>query len=147
MNFKRLSWPNKELVMFLTFLKKQKFLFMKPSKTHWRAFSAYFWNSLKKKKEQVSYTTALGICILYMKVLVTQLCLTLFNPMDYSPPRLLSPCVESSGKNTGADSHFLLQGILPTQGSNPGLMDHRQILHHLSHHGRPIYYTLIGVNS
>ena len=24
------------------------------------------------------------------------------------------------GKNTGVDCHFLLQGIFPTQGSNPG---------------------------
>ena len=29
--------------------------------------------------------------------------------------------------------HFFLQGILPTQGSNPGLLHGRQILYHLSH--------------
>ena len=29
--------------------------------------------------------------------------------------------------------HFLLQGIFPTQRSNPGLLHCRQILHHLSH--------------
>ena len=27
----------------------------------------------------------------------------------------------SPGKNTGVDYHALLQGIFPTQGSNPGL--------------------------
>ena len=26
------------------------------------------------------------------------------------------------GKNTGLGCHFLLQGIFPTQGSNPGLL-------------------------
>ena len=35
------------------------------------------------------------------------------------------------GKNTGVDSHFLLQGIFLTQGSNPGLLHCRQILYHL----------------
>ena len=29
--------------------------------------------------------------------------------------------------------HFLLQGIFPTQGSNPGLLHCRQTLYHLSH--------------
>ena len=33
--------------------------------------------------------------------------------------------------------HFLLQGIFPTQESNPGLPHCRQILYHLSHQGRP----------
>ena len=32
-------------------------------------------------------------------------------------------------------SHFLLQEIFPTQGSNPGLLHCRQILFHLSHQG------------
>ena len=31
--------------------------------------------------------------------------------------------------------HFLLQEILPTQGSNPGLPCCRQMLYHLSHQG------------
>ena len=41
----------------------------------------------------------------------------------------------SPGKNTGVGSHSLLQGKLPTQGSNPGLSLCRQILYHLSHQG------------
>ena len=39
---------------------------------------------------------------------------TLCNPMDCSPPRLLCPW-GFPGKNTGVGSHFLFQGILPTQ--------------------------------
>ena len=31
------------------------------------------------------------------------------------------------------DCHFLLEGIFPTQGSNPGLLHCRQKLYHLSH--------------
>ena len=38
----------------------------------------------------------------------------------------------SPGKNIEVDCHFLLQGIFPTQGSNPGLPQCRQILYHLS---------------
>ena len=37
------------------------------------------------------------------------------------PSRLLCPW-DSSGKNTGVGCHFLLQGIFPTQGSNPRLL-------------------------
>ena len=37
----------------------------------------------------------------------------------------------------GVGSLSLLQGIFPTQGSNPGLPHHRLILHQLSHHGSP----------
>ena len=37
------------------------------------------------------------------------------------PVRLLCPRL-CPGKNTGAGCHFLLQGILPTQGSNPSLL-------------------------
>ena len=41
------------------------------------------------------------------------------------------------GKSTGVGCHFLLQGIFPTQGSNPGLSHCRQTLYCLSHQGRP----------
>ena len=39
--------------------------------------------------------------------------------------------------DTGVGSHFLLQGIFPTQGSNPGLLHCRQISYHPSHQGSP----------
>ena len=35
---------------------------------------------------------------------------------------------DSPGKNTGVGCHALLQGIFPTQGSNPGLLHCSQIL-------------------
>ena len=41
-------------------------------------------------------------------------------PRGLQPARLLCPWV-SPGKNTGVDCHALLQGIFPTQVSNPGL--------------------------
>ena len=39
------------------------------------------------------------------------------------------------GKSTEVGRHFLLQGIFPTQGSNPGLLHCRQTLYRLSHQG------------
>ena len=41
----------------------------------------------------------------------------------------------SPGKNPGVDCYALLQGIFPTQGSNPGLPHCRQIPYQLSHKG------------
>ena len=43
----------------------------------------------------------------------------------------------SPGQNTGVGSLSLLQGIFPTQGSNPGLLHCRWILYCLSHQGSP----------
>ena len=50
------------------------------------------------------------------------------------PCGLYSPW-NSPGQNTGVGSLSLLQGIFPTQGSNPGLPYCRQILYQLSHKG------------
>ena len=50
------------------------------------------------------------------------------------PHGLYSP-QNSPGQNTGAVSFSLLQGITPTQGSNPGLLHCRQILYQLRHKG------------
>ena len=57
-------------------------------------------------------------------------------PCGLYPPRLLCPW-DSPGKNTGVGYHLLLQGIFPTQGSNPGLLYFRQTLYPLSHQGSP----------
>ena len=66
-----------------------------------------------------------------VKVKVTQLCQTLCDPVDcYSP-------LNSAGQNTGVGSLSLLQGIFPTQGSNPGLPHCGWILYQLSHKGSP----------
>ena len=68
--------------------------------------------------------------------LVAQLCLILCDPMDCSL-QVSSIHGDSPGKNTGVGSPFLLQGILPTQGLDPGLPHCRQILYQLSHSGSP----------
>ena len=52
------------------------------------------------------------------------------------PHGLYSPW-NSPGQNTGVSSRSLLQGIFPTQKSNPGLPHWRQILYQLNHQGSP----------
>ena len=73
-----------------------------------------------------------------VKVLVTQSCTTLCDPVDCSPPGS-SVHGNSPGKNTEVGCHFLLQGIFPTQRLNPCLLHYRQILNHLTHQGNPIF--------
>ena len=50
--------------------------------------------------------------------------------------RLLCPG-GSPGQRTGVGSHSIIQGIFPTQGSNPGLLCCRRTLYQLSHKGSP----------
>ena len=45
--------------------------------------------------------------------------------------------MKSSGQNTGVGSLSLLQGLFPTQGSNPGLPHCTRVLYQLSHKGSP----------
>ena len=77
-----------------------------------------------------------------VKVWATQSCPTLCGSQGLQPARPLCPW-NSPGKNTGVGSHSLLQGIFPTQGSNPGLLYCRQILYCLSHQGSFISHISI----
>ena len=65
---------------------------------------------------------------------------TLCDPMDSSLHQA-PPSMGFQGKSTGVGCHFLLQGIFPTQGSNPGLSHCRQTIYRLNHQARG------GVNS
>ena len=64
--------------------------------------------------------------------LVAQSSPILCNPMDCSPPGS-SIHGDSPAKNTEVGCYVLLQGIFPTQVSNPGISHCRWILYHLSH--------------
>ena len=64
---------------------------------------------------------------------------------DSLPPHGLYNPWSSPGQNTGVGSPSLLQGIFPTQGSNPGLLHCRQILYYLSHEGSPSYISYMNV--
>ena len=95
--------------------------------------SALLVNRKLRVTECVMSTKASVWAVLY---LVAQLCLTLCDLMDCSPPGS-SVYGDSTGKNTGGGCHALLWGIFPTQVSNPGLPRYIWILYHLSHQGSP----------
>ena len=61
----------------------------------------------------------------------------LTTPWTVACTKLLCPR-DFPGKSTGVGCHFLLQGIFPTQGSNPGLPHCRQTLYRLSHQGSEV---------
>jgi len=86
------------------------------------------------------YIICLKICkCIHNQSEVAQSCPTLCDPMDCSLPGYRLPGYGGPwgfpGKNTGVGCHFLLQGIFPTQGSNPGLPQCKQMLYPLSHQG------------
>ena len=68
---------------------------------------------------------------------VSQSCPTLCDPHGLYRPW------NSPDQNTGVGSHSLLQGIFPTQGSNPGLCHCRCVLYQL---GKPITCRLVPKN-
>ena len=67
----------------------------------------------------------------FLKVKVAQSCLTLRDPMDFTVHGGLQATILEWV------SLSLLQEIFPTQRSNPGLLNRRQILYQLSHKGTP----------
>ena len=78
----------------------------------------------------ISINQAFSDCVLGTSVLVTQLCLTLYDPMDCSPP--------DSSVHGILQARILQWGAIPfSQRSNLGLLHCRQILYHLSHQGSP----------
>ena len=84
---------------------------------------------LLKFKCQVKSKNKTPVCVCVSHSVVSDS----LQPHGLQPTRVLSPW-DSPGKNAGVDSHSLLQGIFPSQGSNPGC---RQILDHLSCQGSP----------
>ena len=66
-----------------------------------------------------------------VKVKVAQPCPTLYDPMG------LYSLWNSPGQDTEVGNLYLLPGIFPIQGSNPGVPHCRRILYQLSHKGSP----------
>ena len=101
----------------------------------------FFFMSIRKvihfrEKKPDSYCNKFTFVVCAVLRLVTQSNRTLCDPMDYSPAGS-SVHGNSPGKNTWVGCHALLQGTLPTQGSNPGLPHCGQILYCLSHQRSP----------
>ena len=83
---------------------------------------------------RITWDDRRGVTIL--KVKVAQSCLTLCEPMDIVRGILQARILEWCSRS-------LLQGIFPTQGSNPGLPHCGQIRYQLSHKGNPFLKVLL----
>ena len=98
-------------------------------------------NTIKESRTQITCSVSQkvvsgksGIRAQCASVKVAQSCLTL------RPHRLYSPW-NSPGQNTGVGSLSLVQGIFPTQGSNPGLPHCGWTLYQLSHREAQEYWS------
>ena len=81
------------------------------------------------------YKKRVPFFILLHARLVTQSCLTLCNPVDYSPP---APSVHGIPRQEyWSGLPFPPPGIFPTQGLNPGLLHFRRIPYCPSQQGSP----------
>ena len=94
------------------------------------------------QSHQKDSRSPLTISVLYIKESESESHSAMFNSLR--PHVLYSPW-NFPGQNTGVGSLSLLQGIFPTQESNPGLPHCRRILYQLSHQGSPCVYTCICV--
>ena len=68
---------------------------------------------------------------------VAKSCPTICSPIDFSPSGSSIQVTLQARILEWVGSLSLLQGIFPTQGSNPGLLHCRWILYQLSHKGSP----------
>ena len=93
--------------------------------------SLFYLRACWHQRHQTSYSD-----MIRSKVWVTQLYPTLCIPMDCSPP---SSSVHGTLQaiHTGVGNHSLLQGIFPTQESNPRFLHCRWILCHWNHQVSP----------
>ena len=109
----------------------------------WTFFGIVFlWNWNENRPLPVlwpllSFPNLLAYWVLYFHSII---------PKIWKPTRFLCPW-DSQGKNTGVGCHAILQGIFPTQGSNPGLLHCRWILYHLSHPENPSLICLLIISS
>ena len=80
----------------------------------------------------------LWVCIMSMKVKVKVSCTVVSNSLQFPTLCNSMDCPDPLSmefSRTGVGCCFLLQGIFPTWGSNPGLLHCRQILYQLNHKG------------
>ena len=117
------------------FNKKIFFIYMFKLKYSW--FTMLWQFQVYSKVNIYTYTYVFFRFFSHMKVkvLVTQLCLTLCNPVEDSPPGSFLHVIIQAG----ILEYSLLHEMVPTQGLNAGLLHCRQILYRLSQQGSPLH--------
>ena len=83
------------------------------------------------------FSNELVLCIRQPKYWSFSFSIRSFSETDSLGPHGLHSSQNSPGQHTGMGSLFLLQGIFPTWGSNPGLLHCRQTVYCMSHKGSP----------
>ena len=104
------------------------------------------WRSVQRCPEGWSPPLVTPVPLIHVLSLFAQSCTTLCNPMVCSPWGT-SAHGDSPGRDTRVGCHALLQGIIPIQGSNPGLPLCRWILYHLSHREAQLIPQLVFLES
>ena len=98
-------------------------------------YGRHMWNVAGRNQIAVGWDTKLVLSVCCAVLIIAQSCPTLYDPINYRSGSSVHGILQV--KNMGVACHALLQGIFPTQGSNPCLPHCRQILYHLSHQGSP----------
>ena len=94
-------------------------MILSPTGKHLSLLLLLFYLSLGNLQIRIESLIAPQACVI---VVWSLSCVSLFcDPMGCSPPGSSCPW-DFLGRNTGVGSHSLLQGIVPTQGSNPCLL-------------------------
>ena len=93
-----------------------------------------YFSSIHGEKEKLE---GISLHVYYPGSILTHVKVKVSVVSDSLQPRGLYSPWNSPGQNTGVGSLSLPQGILPTQGSNPGLPHCGRILYQLSHQGSP----------
>ena len=147
MNFKRLKTRlSKQRNWNVSYLSEEtKVLVYEAKSNSLKSIQWIFLKFLKKKKKSTCelYHSLGNMHIIYESVSHSTVSDS-FQP--HGPPRLLGPCMESPGKNTGMDSHFLLQGIFPIQGLNLVSWIAGVFFTIWATREGPYIYTYIGIN-
>ena len=83
-------------------------------------------------KVKVLVVSRVHVCVCVCVCVCVRLFVTPWDVVHQAPLSM-----EFSRQEYWSGCHSLLQGIFPTQGSNLGLLDYRQVLYHLSYQGSP----------
>ena len=104
--------------------------------------SSWFSLQILNFSKNLSISSRLSILLVYEVKLSESLSVM----SEYLQPHGLYSPWNSPNQKTRVGSLSLLQGIFPTQGSNPGLPHCRWILYQLSHKGSP-HWHIVAHNS
>ena len=100
----------------------------KPEFSFWKLKKVNHKNDIQKKNNDIQQTRKSWWVYLLRNLFISMWRESRSVMSNFLQPHGLCSLWNSPGQNTGVGSLSFLQGIFPTQGSNPGLPHYRQIL-------------------